>query len=94
MQRTIQTLILTHDPGLVSEFTAATDDVGDDVRFVLHVEEDERRAIRHATERPVDLLLVELEQDIRQAKRLAEEHYSKEEHAPKDGYKGCATYVD
>lgn len=28
------------------------------------------------------------------AKRLAEEHYSKEEHAPKDGYKGCATYVD
>ncbi len=73
MQRTIQTLILTHDPGLVTEFTAATDDIGDDVRFVLHVEEDERRAIRHATERPVDLLLVELGQDIRQAKRLAAE---------------------
>ncbi|MGB0333436.1 MAG: AAA family ATPase, partial [Planctomycetota bacterium] len=57
----------------VTEFTAATDDIGDDVRFVLHVEEDERRAIRHATERPVDLLLVELGQDIRQAKRLAAE---------------------
>ena len=73
MQRTIQTLILTHDPGLVSEFTASTDDLGEDVRFVLHVEEDERRVIRHATERPVDLLIVELGQDITQAKRLAEE---------------------
>lgn len=28
------------------------------------------------------------------AKRLAEDHYSKEEYAPKGGYKGCATYED
>ena len=35
MQRTIQTLILTHDPGLVTEFTAATDDIGDDVRIAF-----------------------------------------------------------
>ncbi|MDG1491025.1 MAG: AAA family ATPase [Planctomycetota bacterium] len=73
MQRTIQTLLLTHDPGLVTEFSAATDDLGEDVRFVLHVEEDERRTIRHATERPIDLLIVDLDQDISQAKRLAEE---------------------
>lgn len=73
MQRTIQTLLLTHDPGLVSELSDFIEDPGEDVRIVLHVEEDERRAIRHATERPVDLLLVELEQDIGPAKRLADE---------------------
>lgn len=73
MQRTIQTLLLTHDPGLVAELSDFISNPGDDVRIVLHVEEDERRAVRHATERPIDLLLMELGQDLGAAKRIASE---------------------
>lgn len=73
MQRTIQTLLLTSDPGLEAEVAAFAEEASGDVRIALHVEEDERRAVARATERRVDLLLAELDRDPAPLARLSEE---------------------
>ncbi|MEM8709825.1 MAG: AAA family ATPase [Planctomycetota bacterium] len=73
MQRTIQTLLLTRDPGLEAEVSALAKELAEEVHIVLHVEADERRAQARAMERRVDLLLVELEQDTGMLARFAED---------------------
>lgn len=73
MQRTIQILLLTNDSGLETEVAGFAAEVADDVRAVVHVENDERRALARAMERRVDLLLVELDQDSSSVARLAAE---------------------
>lgn len=73
MQRTIQTLLLTRDPGLEAEISGLVEDLDDEVKLVVYVEESERRALGRAMERRVDLLLVELEQDVAPIARLARE---------------------
>lgn len=73
MQRTIQTLLLTRDPGLEAEVAGFAAEIASEARLVVHVEEDERRAVARATERRVDLLLVELDQDTSAVARLNEE---------------------
>ena len=73
MQRTIQILLLTSDPGLEAELAAFAAEMSDEARLVVHVEEDDRRAVSRAMERRVDLLIVELDQDVAPLARMARE---------------------
>ncbi|MEC8494495.1 MAG: AAA family ATPase [Planctomycetota bacterium] len=73
MQRTIQILLLTRDPGLEAELAAFAAEMSDEARLVVHVEEDDRRAVSRAMERRVDLLIVELDQDVAPLARMAAE---------------------
>lgn len=73
MQRTIQTILLSSDPGLQAEVTTFAAEMAAEARLVVHVEEDDRRAVGRALERRVDLVLVELEQDTAPLARLAAE---------------------
>jgi pilus assembly protein CpaE len=73
VQSTIQTVLLTRDPGLEAEVASFAEDLQDEVRLVVHVEEDDRRAIARAQERRVDLLLVELGEDVASVARLSAE---------------------
>ena len=73
MQRTIQILLLTSDPGLEAELAAFAAEMSDEARLVVHVEEDDRRAVSRAMERRVDLLIVELDQEVAPLARMARE---------------------
>ena len=73
MQRTLQTLVLTRDPGLEAEIEALSEELAEEVNLVLRFENDERRAQTRAMERRVDLLFIELDQDPAALVRFAED---------------------
>ena len=81
MQRTLQTILLTRDPGLESELTSLGAELGGPFRLAIRVEEDARRAVVRAIERRVDLILVELQQGGEALVQLAED-LRDAEHAP------------
>ena len=73
MERVLQVLLLSGDASLGRELESALRDLPDEARIAVHVESDQRRGIEHAVNRSVDLVLLELDADVEETRRVAAE---------------------